>query len=477
MTRLSLQVRLFLLVSLLLTLAVALGVVGLVGMRRTTGGLETVYSDRVVPLQQLKTISDDYAIFIIDAANKAHAGLMTAPEALDGVKQAEARIRELWATYMSTKLTAEEALIAGDVERLFGPANDAVNRLRGHLASSPSNAAGTMEAFDGPLYSVIDPLTTRITDLVNLQLDVARSEYASAMARYRVVFGASLALLLIGVIIGAIYGGMTVRHLASTLERMADGLAEGANQTTSAAQQVATTSESLARSTGDQAASIEQTTASLSEIAATTRHNAESASLAATVTRGARTTVEKGAEDTQALSAAMAAVKESSGSIATIIRTVDEIAFQTNLLALNAAVEAARAGDAGRGFAVVAEEVRALAQRSARAASETATRIEESISRSTIGAELSAQVEQHLQSIMDDVRKVDSIVDGIAGATRDQDRNLQQLTTVVSSFEQVTQGNAASAEESAAAAEQLSAQAESLRSEVHTLRVLLDGVA
>lgn len=477
MTRLSLRFRLFSLVFLLLTLAIVLGVVGLVGMRRTTAGLETVYSDRVVPLKQLKTIADDYAVFIIDAANKAQGGLMTSREALDGVDQAAARIREQWTAYMSTTLTPEEARIAQDVQRLFGPADEATRRLREHLASSPPDVAGKLGEFDGPLYAVIDPLSTRITDLVNLQLDVARSEFEGAMARYRMVFAASLVLLVVGSIGGAACGALTVRQLTSTLEHMAAGLTEGADQTSNAAQQVANTSEHLARSTSDQASAFVQTNTSLGEIAGMTRRNAESAGEAASVARGARRTVEKGAQDTLALSAAMAAVKESSGSIATIIRTVDEIAFQTNLLALNAAVEAARAGDAGRGFAVVAEEVRSLAQRSARAASETATRIEESIARSTVGAELSAQVEQHLQSILDDVRKVDDIVEGIASATGDQDRNLRQLAATVNSMENVTQGNAASAEQSAAAAEELSAQSESLRAEVCTLKTLLHGAS
>lgn len=477
MTRLSLKLRLFLLVSLLLTLAVTLGVVGLVGMRRTTSGLESVYSDRVVPLKQLKMIADDYAVFIIDAANKAHGGLMTPREALEGVEQAVSRIDEQWTAYMATTLTPEEARIAQDVQRLFGPADEATRRLRERLASSPPDAAGTLGDFDGPLYAVIDPLSTRITDLVNLQLDVAYSEYQGAMARYRVVFGLSLALLIVGSIVGAVYGAVTVRQLTSTLERMAAGLTQGADQTSSAAQQVANTSELLARSTSDQASALVQTTSSLGEIADMTRRNAESAGKAASVARGARDTVEKSAQDALALSAAMAAVKESSGSIATIIRTVDEIAFQTNLLALNAAVEAARAGDAGRGFAVVAEEVRSLAQRSARAASETATRIEESITRSSLGAELSAQVEQHLQSILDDVRNVDAIVESIAGATGDQDRNLRQLAETVGSMENVTQGSAASAEESAAAAEQLSAQSESMRSDIRTLQTLLHGSA
>jgi methyl-accepting chemotaxis protein len=477
MSNLRLSSRLFILVALLLTLAVALGVMGIVGMQKTTRGLETVYNDRVIPLQQLKMISDDYAVFIIDAANKANAGLMTASEAKLGIEQASGRIRVQWAAYMSTTLTPDESRLAADVEQMFVPANAAVDRLRNYLATAPANVAGQMGDFDGPLYPVIDPLTTKITDLVNLQLDVARQEYTGAMARYRTVFAISVALLIGGALAGGLLGWLTVKRLSAVLEHTAAGISMGADQTTSAAQQVATTSGQLAAGTSEQATSIEQTNVSLAGIAEMTARNAESAGQAASLTGGARATVESGAQDAQALSAAMAAVKESSDSIATIIRTIDEIAFQTNLLALNAAVEAARAGDAGRGFAVVAEEVRGLAQRSAKAASETTTRIQESIARSGVGVKLSGQVELRLQDVLGNVRQVDELVGGIAKATREQSLSLQQLTSAVAVMDNVTQGNAASAEESAAAAEELSAQAESMRAEVRALRVLLDGAS
>ena len=111
----------------------------------------------------------------------------------------------------------------------------------------------------------------------------------------------------------------------------------------------------------------------------------------------ARTAADKGAEDMQAMNAAMEAIKVSSDDIAKIIKTIDEIAFQTNILALNAAVEAARAGEAGMGFAVVADEVRNLAQRSAQAAKETAAKIEGAIGKTAQGVDISGKVAETLE--------------------------------------------------------------------------------
>jgi methyl-accepting chemotaxis protein len=171
--------------------------------------------------------------------------------------------------------------------------------------------------------------------------------------------------------------------------------------------------------------------------------------------------------------ASMVAIKNSSDTVSKIIKTIDEIAFQTNILALNAAVEAARAGEAGMGFAVVADEVRSLAQRSAQAARDTATHIEESIARANQGHQRVTQVSGAIEAITVSAGRVKGLVDAVSAASREQAQGIDQVTQAITQMEKVTQSTAATTEESAAASEELSAQAESSMEVVRRLARLV----
>lgn len=222
---------------------------------------------------------------------------------------------------------------------------------------------------------------------------------------------------------------------------------------------VAASSQALADGSSSQAASLEETSASLEELSSMTKRNADSAHQAKLAATEARTSADLGAEHMKAMAAAMSTIKASSDDIAKIIKTIDEIAFQTNILALNAAIEAARAGEAGLGFAVVADEVRALAHRSSTAAKETAAKIEDSVSKSQQGAQISSEVAQSFEIIQQQIRSLDTLVAEIATASSEQLQGINQVTTAVSQMDQVTQANAGSAEETAAASQELNAQA------------------
>jgi methyl-accepting chemotaxis protein/methyl-accepting chemotaxis protein-1 (serine sensor receptor) len=171
----------------------------------------------------------------------------------------------------------------------------------------------------------------------------------------------------------------------------------------------------------------------------------------------------------------MTAIRESSNKVAKIIKVIDEIAFQTNILALNAAVEAARAGEAGMGFAVVAGEVRNLAQRSAQAAKDTASLLEESIARSLEGSGRVEQVAHSIASITENVARVKGMVEEVRQASGQQAQGIDQVTQAIAQMESVTQTTAATAEESAAASEELNAQAEQSMAVVRRLEMLVNG--
>lgn len=249
------------------------------------------------------------------------------------------------------------------------------------------------------------------------------------------------------------------RLIVSKLRVSIGSLRASSAHTAMAAAQISSSSQSLAQGASEQAATLEETAASLDEIAAMTKRNAETAGAAKGLANETRNAAEAGAQDVGEMNRAMAQVEAASGNIAQIVKTIDEIAFQTNILALNAAVEAARAGEAGAGFAVVADEVRALAQRSAHAAKETAEKIEDSIRKSAQGASICGRVEKSLQDILEKARRMDTLVAEIAGASGEQSQGVTQVNTAITQLDQVTQSNAAHAEETASASEELSAQA------------------
>ncbi|MDX2187102.1 MAG: methyl-accepting chemotaxis protein [Opitutaceae bacterium] len=285
----------------------------------------------------------------------------------------------------------------------------------------------------------------------------------------KLVLGISSAAVFLALVLAVII----VRAINRSLREVAEHLNQGAETTAEAATQVSTASQSLASGASEQAASLEETSASLAEISSMTTKNAESAQLAKGLSNQTREAAEAGSVSIEEMKRAMDSIKESSGNIAKIVKTIDEIAFQTNLLALNAAVEAARAGEAGAGFAVVADEVRSLAQRSAKSARETASLIEESVKRSENGVIISTKVAQSFGEIVGKARRVDELVGEIAQASREQDQGISQVSTAVTQMDSVTQTNAAGAEETASAAQELSGQAELMRHSVETLRKLV----
>jgi len=293
--------------------------------------------------------------------------------------------------------------------------------------------------------------------------DVARGR--SRMVTRLSVGGVAVAILLIGMWRLRQVIAVRLRALSGTLLDAGGLLADTSSM-------VMAGSQTVSDGANRQAAAVEQTSASLEQIGASASQNAGNAQQARDLAAEARVAAEGGHRDMQDMIDAMDGIKASSGSIAGIIKTIDEIAFQTNLLALNAAVEAARAGQAGLGFAVVADEVRGLAQRSATAARETAASVEEVIAKGSRGVEVSAKVARSLEDIVTRTRRVDVLIADIASASDQQRLGIEQVGRAMSDIEKVTQMGAASAQETSATVIQLNSQAESLRTVVLELERL-----
>ncbi len=309
-----------------------------------------------------------------------------------------------------------------------------------------------------------------------------------------------LAALAAAAVVALSAGIWLARSLARPVNLAAERLVASSEQINRASGQVAGSAQTLASGASAQASSLEQTSAALEELAAGTRQNADHARQAdglaqeaqrasATGEDQARRIATQAATQLAALSEAVAAIRTATDKTATVVETIDEIAFQTNLLALNAAVEAARAGEAGAGFAVVADEVRALAQRSAEEVKSSNALMQEARASTARVQQASVEIEKFIaQSVGQDVvqafhavvataTRVTQLMAEVAAASDEQAKGISQVNAAVADIDKVTQTNAAASEQSAAASEELTAQAAELREMVAELERIVHGAA
>jgi methyl-accepting chemotaxis protein/methyl-accepting chemotaxis protein-1 (serine sensor receptor) len=348
-------------------------------------------------------------------------------------------------------------------------ANDDITKLvvAGNVADAVKAANKSGDEYKTKSRAATDEVVGREQEELQADLEAVKTRTASVRA---MVFG--------GVLISLVVAGLAVHGMIGanrTLWTQSQELREGTEHVVAAAGQVATSAQGLSQASTHQAASLQETSASMEEMASMTRKNAENAVQAAELATDVALQVRNANNALSAMVTSMTAIRESSNKVAKIIKVIDEIAFQTNILALNAAVEAARAGEAGMGFAVVAGEVRNLAQRSAQAAKDTASLLEESIARSQEGAGRVEEVAHSISAITENVARVKGMVEEVRQASTQQAQGIDQVTQAIAQMESVTQTTAATAEESAAASEELNAQAEQSMAAVRRLEILVNG--
>ena len=378
---------------------------------------------------------------------------------------------DAYSTKLAAQLESAEARALQDkVAAALKSYDESVGRLQKALKASEFDEA--MKILDGDVAKNNVAIETALASLTRFVFDLSSRNGEATQGilernlRTTLILAAAIAMLALASVGLVQWLSFTISR---NLGRISGTLSSVAGDMAGKAAGFNATSTQLADGASQQAASLEETSASLEELASMTQRNAEAAQDTKKLAGQARTAVENGADGMQRMTTAMDGIKSSSAEIAKIIKTIDEIAFQTNILALNAAVEAARAGEAGAGFAVVAEEVRALAQRSANAAKETAAKIEQALHKSNEGASTSVEVAGMLTQIVEQVRRMDTLVAEIATASDEQSQGIQQITKAMSEMDKVTQSNAAGAEESASAATELSSQSNDLRSAVEEL--------
>ena len=234
-------------------------------------------------------------------------------------------------------------------------------------------------------------------------------------------------------------------------------------QVTDGAEAISTVSQSLSRGAIQTASALVEISATTNEIGEQTHNNARNASRANEFAISSRQVAERGYAAVEEMVASMHEIQTSSAKIAQIVKLIDDIAFQTNLLALNAAVEAARAGRQGKGFSVVAEEVRNLASRSAKAAQETATLVEDTVKRVENGSAIAMRTDEAFKEILENAQQTTVLYGEIATASQEQSKNIDQIVSGLSQIDHSTQQNSHYASETATAAQALSRQSGELR--------------
>ena len=370
---------------------------------------------------------------------------------------------------MSTKREKFPArkLLEGESQKLFGRLNASINQLsdlnhQGAVAASVESAnayASARYTMFGVLLAclilsivagmwLIRSVTVPLHQAVLMASQIAQGDLSHAMQ----VNSSNET----GKLLNALQG------MRTSLVDVVSHVRQGSESVATASAEIAQGNHDLSARTEQQASALQHTTSSMEQLGTTVKQNADSARQANQLAMNASQVAIQGGQVVSEVVSTMKGITDSSRKIADIISLIDGIAFQTNILALNAAVEAARAGEQGRGFAVVASEVRSLAGRSAQAAKEIKTLIDESVLRVEQGTTLADRAGTTMTEVVAAIQRVTDIMGEISAASTQQASGVSQIGDAITHMDQTTQQNAALVEQMAAAASSLRNQAHEL---------------
>lgn len=454
-------------------LVVMLGMIGfsLYNMNQITAKIGEIIHTNTYRMQLAHRIKESF--LAISEDTKAIALVKDSPRKKSAIENVRSELQGKYFTELrKEKLTPAEQTLVAKMETAMGVVKPLILQvIELELANKNSDAVDvTINKTD----MVINALFADTDRFIKLEEDTNGNSEAHAEKTYGDSFNLFIILSIFAVAWGIFFGYFTTRGITGPMNRIVGALTEGATQVAAASNQLSASAQQLSSGTAEQASAIEETSATLQESSSALQQNNANTAQAAQLSEQAKDFANRGNLEMQQMMLSMEEIRKSSNQIAKIVKVIDDIAFQTNILALNAAIEAARAGEAGMGFGVVAEEVRNLAQRSARAAKETTDIIEANINLSGEGMKVAERVRNTLHEITNQSKKVSELMGEISAASREQFLGIEQVNSVMNQLESITEQNAANAEEGAASAGELSAQAESLNRIVGELSQLFN---
>jgi methyl-accepting chemotaxis protein len=451
-----------------------IGALAFVYSTRLSGELQTavdVVARKQLLAGRISTAAADMTAF---ERGIAFSAVLTQAGKMEGLKRQFSEAAALASSDMLELNRLSNSEEAQQSIRELEKAHRAVLAAHGDMLKLLSNqqmdiALQKFDAEVAPRLQDIAGAAKRMIDMQSKDLERMSAEARQHRASTNIIMSALVGLgLLAGLLVM-----LTLRNGTAALRGLTGEINVCATEVSQASKQISHASQSLSVGASRQASSLEETSASSQEMSSMTQLNADNSRRAADVMSEVDREVQEANQTLEQMKSSMAEINTSSEKIAKIIKVIDEISFQTNILALNAAVEAARAGDAGMGFAVVADEVRRLAQRCAQAAKDTAALIEESIGKSSEGSRKLNRVSDAVVRITSSANRVKQLVDELNTSSQEQARGVDHIATALTQLEQVTQQNAASAEESACVSHSMAKQSEVMRDVVDRLIVLV----
>jgi methyl-accepting chemotaxis protein len=481
--------RLYCLIVFFIILMIVIGLMGLSAARKAELGLDTVYKDRVVPLKDLKIIADMYAVNIVDTSHKVRNNNFTWQEGRKNVAEATAIITEKWQAYLATTLVAAEEKLVDEARPLMKSADASITKLSEIFSREDKEA---LEQYTiSELYPVIDPISGKFSELVDIQLTVAKEEFDKAYSAYQRGKVISITMILAGIGLGIIFGriiilgitrplaqavdlvgaiangdftktvkvkshdeigkmvtslnsmsrqlGGTIREILSGISSLSSSsidlaavsrqLSASASDTSKKSNSVASAAEEMSTNIQSVSAAMEESSSNVSMVASSTEEMSATVNEISESAGKAHAISEDAVKQSTATSEKMHALGESAKKVGKVTEVITEISEQTNLLALNATIEAARAGEAGKGFAVVANEIKELARQTASATVDIKKQIEEmqTTTDTTIG---------DITNISKIIENINAAINGIAFVAEQQSTATQEITSNISQASQ-----------------------------------------